>query len=209
MIKKTILIGLLLCGFSVTSRAALFTAGSANDRVVTVVSSATVAALTTSTYTILVDLSDTTNWPHKKTREINIVGLKVFVDKVAASTGSVKIGVMNMVNASTGSVTWFYNQSWIKNVSNTGNHNFMDYSFSPIKTRVEGGLAGTDGTTPYLLSNDKISQSTVFQTDVNLPTLVGQSPPGRGDIIVQYQNPDAANTIFVYIEMQYYTPETE
>src|SRR6185436_1218852 len=78
------------------------------DKAVVVHSSVTVAAAVTSTNSILVDLSDTVNYPHKETGELNLDSIRVDIDKIAASTCTVKIGVVNYVDTSTGSVTWVW-----------------------------------------------------------------------------------------------------
>lgn len=146
-------------------------------------------AANTSTAAVVIDLSDTTNFPHKQTRALNINSIRIELDKVAASTCSVKLGVVNMVNPSTGSVTWFYNKSHEVNVSNTDIRDFLNYVPNYIPCRVNKNADSVDGSTPYILSNDTTSGSTIYQTDVNLPSplAAGTTKPGTGDVVMSVQ----------------------
>lgn len=159
-------------------------------------------AANVSTAAVVVDLSDTVNWPHKQNRELSVVSLRVEVDKLAASTCTVKVGVVNFVNASTGSVTWFH---VIESTVNTSNTNIQEFSlFTPnyVRLRVDSAGNAVNGLTPYLLSNDKTSGSTTYQTDVPLPTPAGNAAPGRGDIVLFVQSGVNAS-ITVGLQIQY------
>lgn len=198
-----------------TLRAGLF--DSVADRTVSVnyrleVASGTTATVGTTTNTVVIHLSSTTYnstaWRHTGTREINISAIRCQIDKVAASTGSLRIGVVNAIDLSSGSVTWFYHKSFEKNASNTGDdYNNADAAY--FKTRVENGAdQNSDGVTPWLLSSDITSDSTLFQSDVSLGSPVGGTIPGKGDIVMQVTNRDWANILFVNLEILYHTPES-
>lgn len=205
MKKLLVFIGLMI-SIGGISRAGFFE--TTPDYTMTVVYSTSVLTATTSTTTIVIDLSNTTDWPHKNTREINISSVRIEVDKVAASTGTVRLGVVNFVNTSTGSVTWFAEKSLLNNVSNGDNDLYRNYSPNYIRTRVEGGQNITSGLTPYLFSVNRSSGSTSYQSDIVLPTLAGTFvAPGRGDVIVEISK-TSLSPWTVNIEIQYHTPET-
>jgi len=176
----------------------------APDKTVQVTYNLSVAAATNSTSTLVIDLSDTTNWPHKDTGEINISSIRVDIDKVAASTVTVKLGVVNFVDTSTGSVTWFYSRGFAKNVSNTDVLDFQSYGrlFRRLRANSEGRV--TNGSTPYLLSNDTTDGSTTYQIDVALPSPNGNTKPGRGDIVMQVTK-DGSNIAVLNIEILYHS----
>lgn len=160
-----------------------------------------VAAATTSTSTVLIDLSDSTNFPHSGTREITIQSLKIDVDKAAASTGTVKVGVVSSINASSGTVTWFAGKEFLLNVSNTEKTIDNTYIPSYLPLRV-ATLATSDDSveTPYILSNDTTDASSTYQTDVELPSPSGGSNPGPGDIVMAItKTGEAAITVLVEI----------
>ena len=174
------------------------------DKNVTVTYRLAVAA-NVSTAAVLVDLSDTTNFPHKQTGVLNISSIQIEIDKAAASTTTVKIGVVNFVDSSTGSVTWFRRVEALANVSNTNVELFRSYTPNFLKLRVNpAGTPLTDGSTPFLLSNDITTGSTIYQNDVALPSPIstGGSVPGVGDLVLFAQTYTGAVTITV--EVQYH-----
>jgi len=159
-----------------------------------------------STNTILIDLNDTTNFPHKETGELNLDYIRLGIDKLAASTGTVKLGIVNMVNVTTGSVTWMWSVEFSTNASNTNIQENTNLLPVFLKCRVNpASTADIDGSTPYILSNDKTTQSTTYQTDVALPTPVGNAFPGVGDILLQVVNKDNVSAIIVTVDAIYHS----
>lgn len=176
-------------------------------------------AVNTSTNIVLISVSSTTYWPNPtaETGYININNLYIQVDKVAASTSTVKVGVVTYVDTSTGSVKYFAVLSSSKSVSNNLNNYFYesDNSFRCLKVISATPNSGFDGTTPFLISNDIVSGSTLFQSDVVLPAVdvtnggmfspsSGNIAPGLGDIVASIFNPDVTNNIVVTIDMEYH-----
>ena len=207
---KKVLFGLFIClGFISTSQAGIF--DETGDRTVRVSYSTYSFTTMLSSSVVLIDLSDTSGFPHKETREINISSIRVNFDKAAASTATVRIGVVNFVDTSTGSITWFYEIKSDLNVSNTNVELFRNYNPNFIRTRVEGGTAscGDDcnGTTPYLFSNSKTNGSTTYQTDVKLLSVTGTNVfPGRGDIVMEWTK--AGSAMNITVDIDYNTPTT-
>ena len=202
-ISKLFIFTSLLFGLSSAAHADLF--GSVKDKSVAVTYKLAVAA-TITTHTVVIDLSDTSNWPHKETGQINISDIRVSIDKTAASTCTIQIGVVNFVNASTGSVTWFYSQNSERNVSNTNINPFTNYHETYYRCRVNPGTTpNTNGSTPYILSSQTTTASTVYQDDLNLPSPVGTgtTKPGVGDIVMMVQN--GAVALEVYVEIIYHS----
>lgn len=158
----------------------------------------------TSTYTILVDLSSTTVWPHKETGFIEIGKIKVSIDKIAASTGSIKIGVVTFSSTTAGNVEWFYSNQYEREVSNAkilDTQNFDDDNV--IRAKVDSTDPTLNGTTPFIVTNDTLEGSTVIQNDVRLPTMLGgQVFPSPGDIIFTYTK-DGANTVTINVLIEY------
>lgn len=199
---KKLFITLGLIFLSSVAHADLF--GSVKDKSVSVVYKLAVAA-NASTHTILIDVSNTSSWPHKDTRQINISDIRIGVDKTAASTCTVNIGVVNFVNASTGSVTWFYSQNSERNVSNTNVNPFTNYHETFVRAKVNPSTTpDQNGSTPYILSNQTLSGSTVYQLDVNLPNPASTAAaPGVGDIVMNVANGTVA--LEVYVEVIYHS----
>lgn len=200
---KKLFLGIGFLFLSGLSHAGIFDYGA--DKTVFVKYSYAVAAANISTSTIVIDKSDITNWPHTKPDHISVVGIDLDVDKVAAATATVKLGVVNHVNASTGSVTWFWARNFGLNVSNTDTKITEIYYPLSIKTKVEVQSGNTDGVTPFLLSDDTTSGSTIFQNDVLLTATSGTDvAPSEGDIVMQV-NGGGSNTLTIDLHLWYYT----
>jgi hypothetical protein len=155
-------------------------------------------AVAASTAAIIVDLSDTTNWPHKNTSGINVSGLWVDVDKAGASTDTVKVGVVTNIDASSGTVKWFFV------AANTANRVSTPGLQSPIIEGIVRTKVNSSNVTPYILTNNSSSQSTIFQTDVLLPTANGTFvAPAVGDIVAFIEGGGAAATATATIHLIY------
>ena len=57
---------------------------------------------------VLVDLSDAANYPHTETGYINLLGLKLNVEKAADGDFDIWVGVITEVDASNGSTNWLH-----------------------------------------------------------------------------------------------------
>lgn len=175
---KKILIGMaLVCGI-IGPAHALFESTERVD-----IRFATASVVSTQNW-ILVDLSSggaTAPYPHSKNGSINLHGIELGVSKVAASSGAVKVGVVEYLDTSSGTVRWIWGYDWSKSAALTelSKSSFYD------QNRVNGVVVST--TTRYTRSNDVSTLSTTFQSDVSLPTSMGNSTqPGVGDLILNY-----------------------
>lgn len=153
-----------------------------------------------SSSAIIVDLSDTSGFPHKLTGQVNVAGIRVDIGKVAASSGTIKVGVVTRVDATNGDVKWFFNHTFGDDATGSPTHYSEASNFSEVSVRAKV----KDGTTPYLASKLTTANSTTFQTDVNLPTTIGNGPPGVGDIVVQYTTAGTSATD-ISLELVYFT----
>jgi hypothetical protein len=203
MIKKIALFALLSAGISGISNAWDF--GLSQEANVYVKYSQDIASTVASTAAVVVDLSDFTNWPHAETREPRVSWMRVSLDKAAASTDTVKVGVVTAVDTSSGSVTWFYSLPSLNNVSNTNVVDTINYAPNWINLRVNPNSGGADGDTPYILSNDTSSDDTAYQTDITLPNANGAyTAAGIGDIILEVSN-SVGTAVTVTLELIYQT----
>lgn len=160
-----------------------------------------------STSVILIDLSDATNFPHKATNRtggVSVTSVRTVVDKVAASSGAVNIGVVYEVNATTGSVRWFYTNDFRSDTVGTHLIDFVNYTPSALRTNID-----STGSSFYTISSTATVRSTIYQTDVGLPTtnaINGSVNPAVGDIILRYDsNANSQTGINIDVEIGYYT----
>ena len=161
----------------------------------------TLTTVVVSTSAVLIDVSDTTNWPHGETGEVQINFIRVSVDKAAASTATVGIGVVTALSASNGNVTWVYGLSSLHNVSNTSLGEVVDFQPSWIGLKA----IPADGSTPDILSNDTTSASSVYQNDTILPSTSGTDvAPAVGDIVLELTKPGTGTTAIFTVEALYH-----
>lgn len=166
-----------------------------------------------STNVILVDLSDTVNWPHKDpTGEIRIDNINLEFDKPAASSGTIKIGVVTSVLGlssstivpSSGTITWFFGRSLSSATTNADMLDPFNLENGAIRCRVNpdprAGF-GYAGKTPYILSNDTEN----FINTSQMLTLAGSTIPAIGDIVVQVNNSSTVDGLRAIVGMLYHS----
>lgn len=155
------------------------------------------AATVMSTGTVLISRSNTTTWPHKEgdfTDYLEIQSIRIDVDKADPSTCTIRLGVINYIDSSSSTVTWFYNKEFELNASSSNvTPDFIQYP-APISLKVLRGTGTIEGTTPDLLSN-YTSNFTVFTSSVAItPSPGGAVSPGYGDLVAYIQKAAAAIT---------------
>lgn len=198
--KKILFAIAILVGICSTASAFEFGANRAYDKQHLRYKVAVAAHLSTST--LIVDLSNTTNWPHKRTGEIHVYNVRLNIDKTAASTTTVKLGVVTLSSTTAGDVTWFLGAENERNVSNTLLPIYVTSDLVYNLKVVPSATMGLVGSTPYILSNDKTTTSTAYQNDVKIPSTTGTlTIPAAGDLIMLVSN--GAVAVEVYLELDY------
>jgi len=158
------------------------------------------SALTTSTAAVVVDLSDTSGYPHRLDGQVNVAGVRLDVYKAASSSGTIKVGVVTRVNATSGDVKWFYTFNFSQDAAGTKYTDTFITPDAPIRAQVK-----SDGTTPNIVSNNITTSSTTYQNDVVLPTSSNSNvAPGVGDIVVDLTNSGSGAVNFT-LGLNYYT----
>lgn len=168
-----------------------------------------------STTTVVVSLSSQTIgggniWPHPLTaRSIIVDSIQIEVDKAAATTAGVKVGVVREVNISSGTIAWFDTCNSTINVSNTNAFQNIQFANGGLNTRVnpvaQTGGPNT-GTLPWIFTNDLNQANAIYiaSTTIGYPSTASQSPVYRlqvGDIASQIITSAAAN---VAIQIRYH-----
>lgn len=153
--------------------------------------------VTASTSTVLIKLSDTVNYPHKYNGAININNIKVAVDKVAASSGTVKIGVITASSSTAVSVTFFYEASFKRDTISTIFRENKNEDGFLTRCRV------TNSATPFIASNDQLLGNTIFGAGTLLPSPVGSSTVGGPGDIVMFYTANGVGTVDLDVELIY------
>lgn len=153
--------------------------------------------ITGHTMFVMVDLSDTTNFPHTRTNSIIIKGIRYSLTP-ASGTWSVYLAVVDENDATDGTVTILDCNAGCSN-SAQGN---LSRSF-------EDGLncKVTAGTPDYLIGYDILGATALLQNDVARSSPAGKADdsvtyPGPGDIVM-YCNEDAAGNLLGRVQVIY------
>lgn len=135
-----------------------------------------------SVYAILVDLSDTTNFPHDSTGRIDISDVALQIDRNSTAMGRVILGVITRIDGTSADITYATGLMFSKN--NVQSIVIID-NYAPSQLK----LGVVDGETPFFISSAKETNVTAVNTGVTLNSPRGAATvtPGVGDVIVKFE----------------------
>lgn len=138
--------------------------------------------ISATSWAVLIDLSDTVNWPHSPGNGIDVSYMSLQVDKPTNALGRLQVGVVTRVNATNGDVSVFRGIIFDKDDGAGRIDRTENFAPSQIRTEVVGGL------TPNFLTSTRILNDIGIQTDVALdsPTGTANVFPAVGDIVVRF-----------------------
>ena len=128
-------------------------------------------------YLGLIDLSDTTTYPHDSTGRIDISWLKIAVDLDVNTEGRVSVGVVTELDATDGSVSFLFTVPFDKS-SERRILSINNFAPSQLKFGVSGGAL------THAITNNVDANTTLIQNDVALTFPSGSVVPAVGDIVV-------------------------
>jgi len=138
-----------------------------------------------STPYVLVDLSDTTNFPHTQTAEVHLLGLHLDTEKHGGGF-DVWVGVVTENDATDGSVTWLhrFDLEALNTYGIEPQHREIDFTLGASNPQGVN-CAVRSGATPFLISNLTQADNVNWQNDTNRASPAGSTTkPGAGDIVV-------------------------
>ena len=151
---------------------------------------------------VLVDLSDTTNFPHHEDNWINVLGVFGSVETASDGPYDIWLGVISESDATNGTAEWFdviHCQSPQNATDNLGHFLFSrDYCLGGANP--DGiNCKVTSGATPYLATAQTQAGNTNWQTDTGLLSPVGAAgsttgKPGAGDIVAWIEETGGTGT---------------
>ena len=133
-----------------------------------------------TTYAILIDKSDTTNFPHDTTDDLHVSTVYLTVDRDANAIGTLRMGVITRVDGTNADVTWFAGIGFVKSDER---HLVRDRNFAPSQMR----CVVESGNTPYIASNAKSLNVAAINTGTTLNTPVGTATPAVEDVVVAFE----------------------
>ena len=153
---------------------------------------------------VLVDLSDSTNFPHSslETSWINVLGVFGSVETASDGPYDIWLGVISESDATNGTAEWFdviHCQSPQNATDNLGHFDIVrDYTLGGSNPDGINCMV-TAGATPYLATAQTQAGNTNWQTDVGLLSPVGAAAgatgkPGAGDIVAWIEETGGTGT---------------
>lgn len=157
------------------------------------------AGVSADKYVILVDLSDTTNFPHGDTGRIDISTVRFEVDKASNAQGSVQIGVITRIDGTNADISYLTKLSFINSTSNLLT-SFQNWAPSQLKFGVSGGNL------TKAITNDTETNVAAVNTGATLDSPRGASTvtPAVGDIVLKLGH-SAGGTYDVDVEAMYHS----
>lgn len=124
---------------------------------------------------LVIDLSDSTNFPHTATNEVILRAVYCQGGLDANAQWNIYYGVILENDATDGSTMWMYQHRRTRLANFDEQRSYTDWG---LDMRV------TSGALVYATSNMELSDSVVFSSGAVITSSVGTSSPGAGDIVV-------------------------
>lgn len=153
---------------------------------------------------VLIDLSDTTNFPHTLTGRIRLYSLTITTEKEADGEYRIFIGCITEVDATNGSTSWIQiiDLKVLENPTDSTDRQVMQFSWP-------GGidLEVVSEAFVNVVSAEGQSGNVAWRTDTPLDSPFGAtaSAPGAGDLVVYVEETDDVGTISFSILAEYIT----
>ena len=168
------------------------------------------SSLTAATSTVLVDLSDTTNFPHKLTGNIEVAQIRIEWDATTTATTSLRFGLIasSSVTQALNDIFWFDNARFNTETANVTTREsrkskVINYAPGVLKLNVSGGVPSA------FLTNEKQLLSSTFATSTKLSSPLGVSDvttnasvlvnPAVGDLLMQVSEQSGIATTSVTV----------
>lgn len=167
-----------------------------------------VEAVAASTMYILVDLSDTTNFPHVPTSEIHVLGLMASLEQLSDGSFDVYFGVVTENDATNGSAKFFYaiHSESVSNPTDSAGGQHFEADFTLGGNNPNGVICSVvSGATTRFVSNNELSSSVLLQNDVARTTPVGTANPAAGDLVMYLEEVNDGGTLDVGVTVIYET----
>jgi len=152
----------------------------------------TFSAVDADTPYVLVDLSDTTNFPHSESNYIVLRGLNVVTDN---ANFDVYVGVVVENDATDGTAKWLYYASGITSESFRVPEHGIALAVDTANARLR-----------FVRTNSEQADSVNWQNDTNRVSPVGSTTkPGVGDLVLWLDETAGAETVTGRVDVYYDT----
>lgn len=158
-----------------------------------------VEAIDASTPYVLIDLSDTTNFPHSETNWVNLLGLILNAETKADGQYDIWVGTIIENDGTDGSAQWVH----VWHLENRNNATDSTGHFFEVADLTLGGgnpdginCAVASGAMTYFVGNQTQTNNGNWQNDTSRTSPVGAATkPGVGDIVIWVEEAGGAGTL--------------
>jgi len=150
-------------------------------------------AIAATEYSVLVDLSDTTNFPHDSTGRIDVSLIRVDVEKSAANViGEIEIGLITRIDGTDSDIDYLYGLQFLK-----GDVQYISevINYAPSQLKFAAGR---------YITNVSETNVAAVNTGASLDSPNGSISPALGDIVVKQLYTSGGNYDFD-IELLYHS----
>jgi len=131
-------------------------------------------AIGATEYSVIVDLSDTTNFPHTSTGRIDISWLKAEIEKASSTAvGEVELGVITRIDGTDADIDYLWGLKFLKGTTIQFGE-IINYAPSQLKFAAS-----------KYITNVSESNVAAVNTGASLDSPFGNISPGLGDVVVK------------------------
>lgn len=156
-------------------------------------------AVAGSTPYVLVDLSDTVNFPHNEDNWLNLLGLILSAEKAGDGVYDIWVGVVTENDATDGSADWLhvFHLESVQNPTDSTDRFHETVDFTLGGANPDGIICKvTSGALVHFAGNQGQADSANWQNDTNRASPVGTTtPPGVGDLVVWVEEVSGTGTL--------------
>lgn len=134
-----------------------------------------------TTWACLIDLDDSTNYPHNEIGWLDISSVSLTVDRSSNAAGSVTVGIITRIDGTDADVTLFFGKSFT-NATDRNVDLFRYFGHDGYKALV------IDGETPQIATTARLTGITALNTGLTIPSAYGTTTPAVGDLVIRAVN---------------------
>lgn len=159
--------------------------------------------ITSNRYIMMVDLSDTVNWPHEYTGRVDVSSTEaqINISSVSGATGTLRLGVVTRIDGTDADIIWVDCAIFNKNGATDIERSF-NYSPSQLKLGVSGGKLVKSVSNAWSYNVAEINSVTPLDTANDALTAI----PAVGDLIL-FLEVSAGTVSFIY-DIMYHTEDS-
>lgn len=139
----------------------------------------------------LIDISDTTNWPHSVAGPVHVSVIYLNMDKAGSARGILQVGVVKRIDGTNADVDFFSGISFVENDSSSINE-VANLAPTQLKTNLEGGNLRDFKTS--------VQEANITAINTGTPLAFGTAgasfTPAVGDIVIKLVTTTAGNVNF-------------